>query len=171
MPMIMGHPDIRKVTQADLAALDRAFDSEHDRTHADDLADQDRGDKSFLAAWMDNEPVGHVLVNWRGARQAEPAAAFPGCPEIFRLTVLEPYRHCGIATALVRACESLARQRGHAIIGLGTNPAVPTEHNLYAKLGYVDSGIGLFDDVYKVMQGNRVREVRAPTAFRIKTLA
>jgi GNAT superfamily N-acetyltransferase len=166
----MYQPEIRLVSHEDLSALEHTFRSEYDRTHADDLADQARGEKSFLVAWMDGGPVGHVLVNWRGARQPEPAAAFPGYPEIFRLAVLEPYRHRGIATALVRACESEARQRGHARIGLGTDPAVQEEDNLYIRLGYVDSGIGLFDDVYKVTRGGKVCSVRAKTKFLIKRL-
>lgn len=167
----MRQPQITMARRGNLAALEGTFPSEFNRTHADDLADQTLGAKSFLIAWVDDEPVGHVLVNWQGARQPEPAAAFPGCPEIFRLAVLEPYRRRGIATALVRACESEAGQRGHARIGLGTDPAVPNEKNLYTALGYVDSGIGLFDDVYKVTRENDVYTVRAATKFLIKQLA
>lgn len=166
----MRQPDIREVAREDLAALEHAYTSEYGRSHADDLADQTLGEKSFLVAWVDGEPVGHVLVNWQGARQPEPAAAFPGCPEIFRLAVLESYRHRGIATALVRACESEARRRGHVRIGLGTDPAVPEEQNLYISLGYVDSGIGLFDDVYKTTRGSKMYTVRESTKFLIKTL-
>lgn len=167
----MRQPDIRKAAREDLAALEHAFLSEYGRSHADDLADQALGEKSFLVAWLGGEPAGYVLVNWQCARQPEPAAAFPGCPEIFRLAVLEPYRRRGIATALVRACESEARERGHVRIGLGTDPAVPDGKNLYMRLGYVDSGIGLFDDVYKVTRGDEVRTVRAATTFLIKQLA
>jgi len=167
----MRQTDIRAVAREDLAALELTFRSEFNRTHADDLADQALGEKSFLVAWVNDEPVGHVLVNWQGARQPEPAAAFPGCPEIFRMAVLEPYRRRGIATALARACETEARQRGHVRIGLGTDPAVPEEKNLYIGLGYVDSGIGLFDDVYKVTREDGVHTVRAVTKFLIKQLA
>lgn len=166
----MRQPVIRMAAREDLAALEHTFPSEFNRTHADDLADQELGKKSFLVAWMDGEPVGHVLVSWQGARQPEPAAAFPGCPEIFRLTVLEPYRRRGIATALVHACESEARQRGHVRIGLGTDPAVPEEQNLYIRLGYVDSGIGLFDDVYKTTRGSKVYTARQGTKFLIRQL-
>lgn len=167
----MHRPEIRMVKPGDLEVLAHTFRSEYNRTHADDLADQARGEKSFLVAWVDGGPVGHVLVSWQGARQPEPAAALPGCPEIFRLAVLEPYRHRGIATALLRACESEARERGHVRIGLGTDPAVREENNLYLRLGYVDAGIGLFDDVYKVKRGDRVYTVRAGTKFLVKHLA
>ncbi len=154
-----GHkrrPEVRSITRHDLAALEASFYSEFGRSHADDLADQDRGEKSFLVAWWDGSPVAHVLVNWRGARQPEPAEAFPGCPEIFRLGVSEPYRGRGIATELLRACEAKALYRGHTAIGL--------------RLGYGDSGIGLFDDVYQAETGGRVHTVRAPTRFLVKQL-
>lgn len=168
--MKIRQPDIKMVTREDLASLDPAFPSEFNRTHADDLADQALGDKSFLVAWINAEAVGHVLVNWQGARQPEPAAAFPGCPEIFRLAVREPYTRRGIATVLLGACESEARQRGHARVGLGTDPHVPEEHNLYLRLGYLDAGIGLFDDVYRIARGGKVRVLREPTRFLIKLL-
>lgn len=166
----MRRLEIRMVTPEDLAALEQVFPSEFNRTHADDLADQALGKKSFLVAWIDGKPAGHVLVNWHGARQPEPAAAFPGCPEIFRLSVRPPYRHRGIATALVRECESEAKSRGHATIGLGTDPAVPEDHSLYIRVGFADSGIGLFHDVYEILRKNKVQVVKADTKFLVKKL-
>jgi GNAT superfamily N-acetyltransferase len=59
-------------------------------------------------------------------------------PEITDLYVLRIYRHRGIATALIRACEEKARERGWTIIGLsvGIMPEDATAHRLYKQLGY-----------------------------------
>lgn len=163
-------PEIRILAHDELSVLDHVFPSEYNRTHADDLSDQARGELSFLVAWLDGEPAGHVLVKWTGARQPVPAAAFPHCPEIYRLTVRKRFRRRGIASALVRACVSEAKRLGHTFIGLGTDPSVADENNLYIKLGFIDSGIGLFDDVYEIAQEGGSRVVRVATKFVVKKL-
>ena len=159
---------IRRAGKSDVGALTAAFRSEYGRTHLDDILDEA---KLFLVAWVDADPVGHAFVNWPGPRQAEPFAAFPDCPEIHRLAVLESHRRRGIAAALIAACETEAGNRGYRHIGMGTDPSVPVANNLYYRLGYEDSGIGLFDDRYKVLdpRGNVV-DVAEPTRFLIKQL-
>lgn len=163
--------DIRPVAESDLEVLDATFRSEYGRTHADDLQDHLAGIKTFLVAWVDAEPAGHVFVNWDGPRQKEPANAFPDCPEIHRLGVLEAFRHRGIAAALIEACEAEAVARGVARIGLGTDPGLPEESNLYYRLGYADAGLGIFKDVYKIRRETTVVTVEDDTRFLVKELA
>jgi len=162
---------IRPVASADLEILDDTFRSEFDRTHADDLVDHNAGLKAYFVAWIGLQPAGHIFVNWQGPRQVEPFAAFPECPEINRLHVLDAFQNRGIASALIAECEAEARAKGFEQIGLGTDPAVPANSNLYYRLGYVDSGIGIFDDVYKVRDSvGSILTIREDTKFLIKEL-
>lgn len=162
---------IRPIASTDLEIMDDSFRSEFDRTHADDLIDHNAGLKTFLVAWVGSEPAGHVFVNWQGPRQVEPFAAFPECPEINRFHVLDAFQKKGIAAALIAECEAEAQLKGLRQIGLGTDPAVPIKSNLYYRLGYIDSGIGIFDDVYKVRDSaGSVTIIREDTKFLIKEL-
>ena len=51
-------------------------------------------------------------------------------------------------------------------MGLGTDPHLPEQDNLYYRMGYRDSGIGIFDDVYRSLDDGA--EVREDTRFVIK---
>ena len=157
---------IRRADDSDISALEQAFDSSWARTHADDIADQQSGAISFYVAWIDGQPVGHAFVNWTSARQPEPAAAYPDVPEIYRLAVLDAFRRRGIARSLIERCEAEARERGIRVMGLGTDPHLPEQDNLYYRMGYRDSGIGIFDDVYRSLDDGA--EVREDTRFVIK---
>ena len=101
----------------------------------------------------------------------KPFAAFPECPEINRLHVLDAFQKNGIAAALIAECEAEAQFKSLRHIGLGTDPAVPIKSNLYYRLGYTESGIGIFDDVYKVRDSTgSVATIREDTKFLIKEL-
>ena len=164
----MDKRDIRVAALGDVARLTNTFDTEYQRTHADDVVDNT---KLFLVAWVNEVPAGHVLVHWPGPRQPEPLAAFPDCPEIHRLSVLGPFQRRGIATALIARCELEAQRKGYARIGLGTDPELSVGDNLYYRLGYQDSGIGEFDDCYqRVNDAGDVITIAEPTTFLIKQL-
>ena len=166
----MNNYIIRPVEAADVDVLNQTFNSEYGRTHADDLADQQRGSRSFLVAWVQDQPAGHVFIHWPGPRSPEPLAAYPGVPEIMRLSVLAPFERRGIATALINACETEAKARDIHTLGIGGDPALSPEQNLYIRLGYEDLGLDLFDDVYKRLVDGKVITMREPTRYLIKKL-
>src|SRR5690606_30984907 len=112
---------IGTATKADLPRLNRTFHSEYLRTHSDDLAAQERGELSFLVAWIGKYPVAHAFVNWSGPRSDQVKPHYPNCPEVYRLTVLKQYRSKGIGSSLLRACYEEALQRGFTQIGLGVD--------------------------------------------------
>jgi hypothetical protein len=87
---------IRKLASADLAGMS-TFDSQFNRTHRDDLDDQAIGLISFWTAWLGKDPVGHGLINWSGARELQISSAYPGCPEIYRMSVLQDYQSTSLS--------------------------------------------------------------------------
>jgi GNAT superfamily N-acetyltransferase len=98
------------------------------------LCQQIEEHSTYLIAWEDAQPVGHVHIAWSGTHL--------GLPEIQDAFVLPEKRRFGIATQLTHAAEEEARARGWNSISL----SVSQEGNaaarlLYAKLGYVDAGV------------------------------
>jgi proline iminopeptidase len=88
-----------------------------------------RGDGSFyLVAWDGRKPLGHAHL----------AVGDP--PELQDVSVLEPYRRRGVATALTRAAEHEAARRGHARLQLAVGIDNRAAQDVYRKLGYIDSG-------------------------------
>jgi len=79
----------------------------------------------YLLAYADGQPVGHCN-SWEG---------IDGIGQVEDLFVHPAYRRRGIATALLRACVSLARQRGAGAVVIVMDPS-NTARELYAGLGW-----------------------------------
>ncbi|MGI5424543.1 GNAT family N-acetyltransferase [Streptomyces sp. CA-179760] len=124
---------------ADVALLDQCIASPGATSfHARRFGRQERGASTYLVAWLDGRPVGHTELRWGGCDDAGVRAARPGCPEINALTVWPAtLRSRGIGSALIRAAEELARERGRTAVGLGVADDNPRAAVLYARLGYL----------------------------------
>ncbi|MFJ8636547.1 GNAT family N-acetyltransferase [Streptomyces sp. NPDC093568] len=122
---------------ADVALLDRHIASPGTLSfHARRFARRQRGESTFLVAWLEGRPVGHVEMRWTGCDAPAVRTARPGCQEINGLGVSpEELRSRGIGTALVRAAEDVARERGVTVVGLGVAKDEPRAVALYARLG------------------------------------
>ncbi|MFF0012477.1 GNAT family N-acetyltransferase [Streptomyces sp. NPDC005374] len=105
--------------------------------HARRFARQERGESTYLIAWLAERPVGHAELRWVGCDAAAVRAARPGCPEINGLGVWpEELRSRGIGTALIHTAEELTLERGITAVGLGVAKDNPRAATLYARLGY-----------------------------------
>lgn len=133
--------EIRKLRYKDLDPLTLTFESEFDRTHQDDLMDQEQGHISFYVAWLQSDPIGHGLVHWGDARDPEIAHLYPGCPEIYRMSVLQEFQSRGVGTRLLQACEGEAIARKLSLIGIGVGHDNPRALALYMRLGFQRSKI------------------------------
>ncbi|MFJ3671666.1 GNAT family N-acetyltransferase [Streptomyces sp. NPDC090106] len=119
----------------DVELLDRHIGSPGTLSfHARRFARQERGESTYLVAWLGRRPVGHAEVRWNGCEAAEVTVR---CPEINALGVRpEELRSRGIGTALIRAAEDLVARRGIATVGIGVGKDNPRAAALYARLGY-----------------------------------
>ena len=79
----------------------------------------------YMLAYVDGQPVGHCNA-WEG---------IDGIGQVEDLFVHPKYRRRGIATALLSACVSLARQRGAGPVVIVVDPS-NTARELYAALGW-----------------------------------
>ncbi|MFF9818562.1 GNAT family N-acetyltransferase [Streptomyces sp. NPDC014006] len=123
---------------ADVALLDEHLGTRGATSfHARRYARQRAGQSTYLVAWLDERPVGHAEMRWIGCGAPEVRRAAPGCPELNGLAVWpEHLRSRGIGSALIRAAEELARERGLPRAGMGVARNNPRAAALYARLGY-----------------------------------
>ena len=108
---------------------------------------QKRGEGVYLIAWHDHIPVGHFLLRWSGPDDA----CVMHYVEVTQSAFLEAggtrvaYRRKGVATALIREAERVAKEKGCTQIGLEVGSTDnPDAKRLYEHLGYVDWGQGEF---------------------------
>jgi GNAT superfamily N-acetyltransferase len=163
--------EVRPLAPDDLDRLDAYLRPAPYRSHADDLAAQERGEVTVLVAWIGGRPIGQGLIRWEGPRDATVASALPGCPEIFRLSVEVAHQSRGAGTALLDAMEALARARGLPAVGLGVGLENPRARRLYERRGYRDAGCGTYTDTWFHPDASR-RRVRVDDAceFLVKPL-
>ena len=106
------------------------------------LAEQDRGTRVVLVAYLDKDFVGYVTIKWQSDY---PPFAEKGIPEINDLNVLPPFQRRGIASALVDEAEKRIFERSPiAGIGVGMYSDYGAAQRMYVLRGYVPDGLGLF---------------------------
>src|SRR5262245_26448371 len=96
--------EIRICERRDLDPLDRCIPS-GGRTsfHRRRFAQQQAGAGTYLVGWLDERPVGHLLIRWTGCEAADVRRRADGCPELNALGVWPPeLRRRGIGRRLLR---------------------------------------------------------------------
>lgn len=93
------------------------------------LARLDQGDGYYLVAWEGEEPLGHAHL------------ALTDPPELQDVSVRLDHRRRGVASALTRAAEHAAGERGAARLRLEVSVANDAAQALYRSLGYRDAGL------------------------------
>lgn len=108
-----------------------------------------------LIATVDTLFAGYVTLKWESEYEHFKKQ---GIPEIVDLNVLPQFRRQGIGTALINACEKLAKENGYSHIGLGVGMTADygSAQRLYIRLGYLPDGEGLYHKKHRVMHGDMV---------------
>jgi GNAT superfamily N-acetyltransferase len=129
---------------------------------------QQRGEGIYLIAWHDHISIGHFLLRWSGPDDAHVMQYI----NVTHSAYLEAgatrvaYRRKGVATALIREAERVAREKGCTQIGLKVGSTDnPEAKRLYEHLGYVDWGQGEFPTSWEYIDklGNRGTESEVVT--------
>jgi GNAT superfamily N-acetyltransferase len=140
--------DIKPIIGTDITLLEKRFPEGKLSKHAERFSRQQKGEATYLIAWIQGQPVGHVLLKWGGS-QDEPVVrqlrfTFPDIEDLF---VLAELRSQGIGSQLLRFAERLAREQGYTNLGLSV--AAETNYparRLYERLGYQDAHFGEYTE-------------------------
>ena len=153
--------DIRVCTEADILPLERQIPSSGaSSVHAFRYARQQDGRSTYLVAWLEGLPVGHLDLRWDGVQGCDAAQQhLAGCPELNGIVVLPERRSQGIGTRLISAAETMARQRGFHAVCVGVALENDRARALYERLGYVAWDRGVVD-AYWVTVDAQGRETR-----------
>ncbi|MDG4825620.1 GNAT family N-acetyltransferase [Asanoa sp. WMMD1127] len=161
---------IRQSRPADVERLEQTMPTGPSRFHEARYGRQADGLSTFLVAEIDGVLVGCGEVLWAGAKEPAVRERIPDCPEINGLAVAPGRQSQGIGTALVRAAEALAAERGHHRVGLGVDDHNPRAAALYARLGYTDPNCRYVDHYSYVDEAGTRHEVADPCRFLVKDL-
>jgi len=106
------------------------------------FSEQSNNIRSTIVAKENGKFCGYVTIKWKSNYDS---FAQQNIPEISDLNVLPTYRKHGIGTALINACEAMAKERGYTTIGLGVGMTADygNAQRLYVRLGYIPDGRGL----------------------------
>jgi GNAT superfamily N-acetyltransferase/dephospho-CoA kinase len=133
--------DIRPLGRAELELVSEILANRPAAMHRDRLEQQERGIFTYLIAWDDDRPIGHVGITWPDDRR--PARELEWGAEIAKVHDLEvdpAHRNRGVGRAMMLELEERVRARGIADIGLSTGPGeyFAPARNLYGSLGYAE---------------------------------
>lgn len=140
--------EIKSAEASQLDVLEHAFSPESlSNYHHARYEVQKQGEGVYLIAWYDQIPVGHFFLRWSGPDDAR-VTSFLNVTQRAYLAAggtRVAYRRKGVATALIREAERLAKAHGCTHIGLEVGSTDnPEAKRLYEHLGYVDWGHGDF---------------------------
>ena len=165
-------PEIRPLKEREIPLLDAHLDVERlAGRHDERYAQQRDGRLTYLIAWLDGIPVGHTMVRWTGATDAFVADRISGCAHVEDLFVMPELRSRGIGAQILARAERLSSERGFKQIGLAVGIDNPRARSLYERLGYMDTGFGVFEigGSYRDIQG-RQREWSEVCEYLVKRL-
>lgn len=111
--------------------------------------------RSVVVAKANEKFCGYATIKWQSTYGSFAQQAIP---EISDLNVLPTYRKRGIGTALINACEIMAKQRGYKNIGLGVGMTADygDAQHLYVSLGYIPDKNGLHYNYNSLKYGDQV---------------
>jgi RimJ/RimL family protein N-acetyltransferase len=164
--------NIQECREQDLELLEARMPSPgQTRRHAIRFERQQRGLSTYLIAWVDDVPVGTGEILWQGCAAPEVTQRYSRCPELNGLAVWPAeLQSQGIGTAVVRAAEARAHERGYHQIGLGVTDDNPRAAALYQRLGYQETGCRYLDRYHHLDDHGHRHDVADPARFLVKQL-
>ena len=141
--------ELRIAQQHEYDMLEELISHADLRTLQDELDDQLFGLQSLAIAWDGKQPKGYGFIYWPGPRELAVADLIPGCPEIFRMTVMPQYQSAGIGTDIIDFFEDQAKSKSYASIGLAVAYENKRAAALYRRLGYAETGANDFTASYQ----------------------
>lgn len=166
-----GEPkvEVRLCSESDLVLLNKAIPEPgyHERR----FEQQQTGKASYLLAWQNGVPVGHLLIKWEGSGP-QVNKYLPEVPELNAIGVFPPEKRSqGIGRQLIDRAEMIVKDKGFKQVSLAVEIDNSRAKELYEKLGYKDWGHGEYFDKWteKVSDGNEIQH-NDPCYYLVKSL-
>lgn len=162
--------EIKLCTENDLALLNKAIPAPG--YHENRFEQQKLGKSSYLIAWQNGVPMGHLNLKWEGSDQPSVEQYLTDTPELNAIGVWPPEkRSLGIGRQLIAQAEAIAKERGFKQVALAVALDNPRAKTLYDKLGYHDWGHGEYIDswVEKDSDGKEIHH-NDPCHYLVKNL-
>lgn len=134
-----------ELLHASMPASGRIIDGKLSHYHATRFRTQEEGDAEYLVAWVGDEAAGHVLVRWRGSHDPYLLTQGVRDPYVEGLAVKTAFQSRGIGHALMLAAEETTRRRQLTTLGLSVGVENARARRLYARLGYRETALGVFE--------------------------
>ena len=149
--------EIKLCSENDLALLNKAIPEPG--YHEKRFEQQQAGKSSYLIAWQNGVPVGHLNLKWEGSG-TQVSQYLSGTPELNAIGVWPPsMRSKGIGRQLIAQAEAMAKEKGFKQVALAVALDNPRAKELYEKNGYKDWGHGEYFDRWteKDSKGNEIQ--------------
>lgn len=146
---IIDNIEIRTCQESDIELLEKVFPSgTNNGWHLQRFKSQQKGDSTYLVAFLNGQPVGHLDLLWKPVGNEVRNKYLKDQPEINALVVVSELQSQGIGSKLIHVAEELVWKKGFqkACIGVATNN--PRARALYERLGYIDWGQGICEDSF-----------------------
>jgi GNAT superfamily N-acetyltransferase len=147
---------IKKVTEKDIALLERFLSFGDFAKHRKRLqAQNDRSGEYFIAWYL--FPVGHIFVRWGGANDGPLKDRKEKEPIVEDLYIYPAARRKGIGKKLMEEAENAIRKKGYGTVGgliLTNNPSIEVMHR---RRGYEIADLGIFE-THQIFTDKKGRE-------------
>lgn len=161
--------EVKLCSEADLPLLNNAVPAQSH--HESRFDEQIAGRGSYLIAWQNGIPVGHLLIKWRGSG-TQVSKYLTDTPELNAVGVWPPEKRSqGIGKQLIETAERIAKEKGFKQVALAVEIDNHRAKVLYKKIGYQDWGHGVYFDkwVEKDMNGKDIQH-NDPCYYMVKQL-
>lgn len=163
---------IKPAAREELDVLNDRLKSYIPHFHEKKIDWQDKGEASWLIAWMGEEPVGHILIKWNGVPDSFVKSNIEEqYPFVQNLAVKITHQRKGIGTQLVNMAEQMIKDRKHTKVGMAVSSENDSARKLYEKLGYKDWQKGTYKTNWKSFdQNNKEIEESETCTYLVKEL-
>ncbi|MFT3983281.1 MAG: GNAT family N-acetyltransferase [Lachnospiraceae bacterium] len=146
---------IRNICERDIEKL--LFIKNDRDLHIDRLERLRCGRAAYLAAFINDCPIGFVEVSFGNKFDVLKFTDNNFCAEMMDLNIIEPLRNLGIGSRLVYEAEKICMEKNITYLGLDVNPKDnPRAKKLYESLGYVAVGDLHLDGIYHFTDNNGI---------------
>ncbi len=146
---------IRACQEKDVALLEKTIPTGANQYHLRRFRNQQKGGNTYVIAFLDDEPVGHLDLIWDPSSSQEAVIKqLNDCPELNAIVVVTELRSQGIGSRLISFAEGLAAERGYCRVCLGVATNNPRAKSLYERVGYEDWGQGITEDSFLWLDEN-----------------